>query len=225
MGKANKSARQELERLYGKECFIEKLKLREKYGEVKVYTGRNQVKKAVLKRQKQLTYHHILEKSKGGKATVENGAILSAENHVWFHQQPKERQKEMNEAFQEYKKNGLKINAVEMTIEGIKSYHQITFEEMGIGYEIIRLEDNAEEDKEFLDVTEGMSEEEIRKYEEYKKQRNERVKGKFGSEQVGGQVSEQVERPHAHIDEEWQKEILEDLEMEFNERNRGGYGR
>lgn len=203
MSKGNKSARQELERLYGKECFIEKLKLREKYGDVKVYTGRNQVKKAVLKRQKQLTYHHILEKSKGGKATVENGAILSAENHTWFHQQPKERQKEMNEAFQEYKKHGLKINAVEMTIEGIRSYHQITFEEMGIDYETISLENNTEEDREFLDVTEGMSPEEIKDYEEHKRQRNEKVKGKFGSEQI--------ERPHAHIDEEWSREIMNDV--------------
>lgn len=209
MSKGNKSARQELERLYGKECFIEKLKLREKYGEVKVYTGRNQVKKAVLKRQRQLTYHHILEKSKGGKATAENGAILSAENHTWFHQQPKERQKEMNEAFQEYKKHGLKINAVEMTIEGVRSYHQITFEEMGIGYETIRLEDNTEEDKEFLDVTEGMTEEEIKEYETLKAKRREKSYSRFPKRNDA--LDTDIERPHAHIDSEWQSEIARDV--------------
>lgn len=57
-----------------------------------------------MKRMKQLTYHHILEKRKGGKATVENGAILSVENHEWFNKQPEEVQKELNKKFQEYKK-------------------------------------------------------------------------------------------------------------------------
>ena len=71
---SNKKARQELERRYGKECFIDKLHLR-KDKRIK-YTGKSQ-----MKRMKQLTYHHILEKSKGGRATVENGALLSTENH------------------------------------------------------------------------------------------------------------------------------------------------
>ena len=44
----NKSARQELERLYGKECFIDKLHLREE--KHKRYTGKGQ-----LKQMKQLT--------------------------------------------------------------------------------------------------------------------------------------------------------------------------
>lgn len=34
---------------------------------------------------------------------VENGALLSAENHAWFHKQSIEKQNEMNKAFQEYK--------------------------------------------------------------------------------------------------------------------------
>jgi len=72
---SNKKAREELERLYGKECFIEKLHLR-KDTEPRKYTSKGQ-----MKRMKQLTYHHILEKSKGGKATVENGAILNLDNH------------------------------------------------------------------------------------------------------------------------------------------------
>lgn len=95
----NKIARKKLERLYGKECFIEKLHLRidEK--------PRRYKSKGQLKRMKQLTYHHILEKSKGGKATVENGAILSLENHIWFHSQSKQEQSYMNQAFQRYKRN------------------------------------------------------------------------------------------------------------------------
>ena len=53
---------------------------------------------------KQLTYHHIREKRNGGKATVENGALLSAENHSWFHRQSEAAQGYMNAMFQEYKR-------------------------------------------------------------------------------------------------------------------------
>lgn len=94
---SNKSARKQLERIYGKECFIDKLHLRKDTEKTK-YKGKGQ-----LKKMKQLTYHHILERSKGGKATVENGALLSNENHIWFHQQSKEKQSQMNQIFQDYK--------------------------------------------------------------------------------------------------------------------------
>ena len=57
-----------------------------------------------MKRMKQLSYHHILERSKGGKSTVENGAILSNENHIWFHKQSESKQGYLNAIFQEYKR-------------------------------------------------------------------------------------------------------------------------
>ena len=94
----NKRAKEKLIELYGAECFIEKLKLR-KYTEPKKYKGKGQ-----MKRMKQLTYHHIKMKKDGGRATVENGALLSAENHTWFHKQSPQAQTQMNEIFQEYKK-------------------------------------------------------------------------------------------------------------------------
>ena len=43
-------------------------------------------------------------KKDGGKATVENGALLSAENHNWFHRQSPQAQGYMNAIFQEYKR-------------------------------------------------------------------------------------------------------------------------
>lgn len=95
---SNKRAKEELIRRYGAECFIEKLKLR-KEATPKRYKGKGQ-----RARMKQLTYHHIKMKKDGGKATVENGALLSAENHAWFHQQTQQDQSRMNEIFQEYKK-------------------------------------------------------------------------------------------------------------------------
>lgn len=56
MSKGNKKAKEALIRLYGAECFIEKLHLRQD-AEPRKYTG-----KAQYKRMKELSYHHILEK-------------------------------------------------------------------------------------------------------------------------------------------------------------------
>ena len=218
MSAENKKARQELERLYGKESFIKKLKLRERYGEGHTYMAKNQVKKAVWYRGQQLTYHHILEKSKGGKATVENGALLSADDHQWFHKQSKERQAEMNQAFQDYKR-GVNITTFRADrVLQIQQAEQITFDELGVEYETIGLEGNTEKDMEFLEL----SEEEQAEYEKYKAERYKRMCQKFKPFK-----SEEDDTPKgkAHIDEKWQREIMEDLEMEFNERNRGGYGR
>lgn len=94
---SNKRAKEELIKIYGAECFIDKLKLRDESG--RRYTGKGQKAKM-----KQLTYHHIKMKKDGGKATVENGALLSAENHAWFHKQSEPIQHQMNELFQEYKR-------------------------------------------------------------------------------------------------------------------------
>lgn len=94
---SNKKAKQKLIERYGSIDFLDRLQI--KIPECKHYTSKGQ-----LKRMKQLTYHHIKEKSKGGDASVENGALLTDEHHVWFHQQPEEIQKELNEAFQELKK-------------------------------------------------------------------------------------------------------------------------
>ena len=97
MSGKNKRAKEELIRRYGAECFIERLHLRD--DKDRKYTGKGQ-----YKRMKQLTYHHIKMRKDGGKANVENGALLSADNHSWFHQQPIQRQREMNDMFQELKR-------------------------------------------------------------------------------------------------------------------------
>ena len=104
---------------YGAECWIDKLHLRPATAPSK-YTSKGQIK-----RMKQLTYHHILERSKGGKATEENGALLSAENHVWFHQQTKEVQRKLNQIFQEYKKRFNEENNTVMAEDRIK-YEVVT---------------------------------------------------------------------------------------------------
>lgn len=150
---SNKGAKEKLIKLYGPECFIEKLHLRKE-------TERRYTSKGQRKRMKQLTYHHILEKSKGGKATVENGALLSAENHEWFNQQSKEEQRRMNDMFQQYK-----LGVVEFTTEKVKQVVEIQLPEI---------------EEEYIEIPlEPMTEEELKIYEEHKKKRNERVFRKF----------------------------------------------
>ena len=95
---SNRAVKERLIARYGAECFIERLKLRDTSG--LRYKGKNQYKKM-----KMLTYHHIKEKSKGGKATIENGALLSAENHAWFHQQDRADRERMNQQFQDLKRD------------------------------------------------------------------------------------------------------------------------
>lgn len=95
---SNKHIKNRMVAKYGPECWIEKLHLRTDT-EPRKYTS-----KAQMKRMKMLTYHHIKEKRNGGQSTEENGALLSAENHQWFHKQPPEVQARLNQIFQEYKK-------------------------------------------------------------------------------------------------------------------------
>lgn len=86
---------------YGNKCFIEALGLRtEKEVAADIRRFKSKKQRAILD---ELTYHHIIEKCKGGKATVENGAILRNINHIWFNRLSKEKQAEINKLFQEYK--------------------------------------------------------------------------------------------------------------------------
>lgn len=94
---SNKSVKEAMIKKYGADCFIEKLKLRDT-------SGLRYRSKAQYKRMKQLTYHHIKKRSENGKTTIENGALLSAENHQWFHRQTPQKQAKMNQMFQDYKK-------------------------------------------------------------------------------------------------------------------------
>lgn len=132
---SNKRVKDEMIKIFGKRCFLEELHIRKKSEvkkEIKKFKGKCQ--RCIMD---QLTYHHILMKCKGGKATIENGAILRNINHIWLHRLPKEQQDKINELFQEYKKLfmeelsveyvddlkseiGLNIAELEVTDKGIK---------------------------------------------------------------------------------------------------------
>lgn len=71
MSKSNKSAKEALIKLYGPECFIEKLHLRPD-------TERKYKGKAQYHRMKQLTYHHIIERSKRRKGNSRERSIINS---------------------------------------------------------------------------------------------------------------------------------------------------
>lgn len=158
----NKNIKKELIKLYGPECFIEKLHLRPDD------TPRYYTSKAQMKKMKQLTYHHIKEKRNGGVATVENGALLSVENHQWFNKQPPEVQDELNKKFQEYKKCSV-VFSDDFTSDIEIKVVKITPTEQNV-------------DIEPVNIYENMTKEEIEIYKQHKKERNDKVFKKFKKE-------------------------------------------
>lgn len=111
----NRSIRKKLIELYGSECFINKLHLR--VVKPQKYKGKKQYNKM-----QRLTYHHIKAKSEGGETTIENGALLNAENHEWLHKQDKKKQDVINKMFIEYKKiaDKLRSREIPVVLEDIK---------------------------------------------------------------------------------------------------------
>lgn len=103
---SNKKTRDELIKLFGDKCWVDKLDLKPR-SIIGDYKGKS-IKR--LKKDKLLVYHHIIMKKDGGKTTISNGALMSEENHVWFHQQKQWKQDIMNNYFQQYKINCILAN-------------------------------------------------------------------------------------------------------------------
>lgn len=113
---SNKRAKEKLIERYGGIDFLDQL-------QVKIPESRTYKSKGQMKRMKQLTYHHIEERQFGGKSTVENGALLTEEHHIWLHKQPPEVKEKLNRAFQELKRR----KDQELQVETV-NIEQIPFE-------------------------------------------------------------------------------------------------
>ena len=72
--KRNAEMKRRLIGIFGYKCFIEELGIRshkEIDKDLARFKGKGQRKKMYA-----LTYHHIVEKCRGGKSSIENGALL-----------------------------------------------------------------------------------------------------------------------------------------------------
>ena len=109
MSNKNRSARKELERLYGKGCFFNRAHCAEK---IEAIGGIRTFKKFVQERKfkglpisHQITYHHLKHKSEGGKATTENGANVEEIAHQYMHSLPREQEEIINNMLRDFKLN------------------------------------------------------------------------------------------------------------------------
>jgi hypothetical protein len=108
--------------------------------------------------------HHLQHKSEKGATTVENGANVAEVAHQYMHSLPREQEEIINDMLREWK-HDFKLGVVELTTEGIKQAQVI---------------EPPEAVEECIEIPlEPMTEEELKKYEEHKRKRNERVFKKF----------------------------------------------
>lgn len=113
----NSTGRKLLEERYGKGCFMERAGIRKITKEQEQQMKRKI--KGFKKLNRQITYHHIKEKSKGGEVSIENGANLAAYNHEWLHKQPPEVVREVNKKLQEFKES-IDLMSLEVDDNGVK---------------------------------------------------------------------------------------------------------
>ena len=123
MIKSNKSAREMLEKIYGKGCMIHE-GIRS-LNPPKPLKGKFKGKSIAY----QLTYHHLKPKHLGGQATVENGANLCRTCHTWLEQLNLKEREKVNDELRAYKRNFFRIGAIEITTQGIQQAEVIEFEE------------------------------------------------------------------------------------------------
>jgi len=124
MATSNKVAREKLIAIYGKksmfqesgaEKYIEGLKrirTYKKFLEKKKFKG----KKINLK---QLQYHHMKHRSEGGRATVENGALVYDPEHSYMHSLPRQQEEIINNHIRQYKIDFMILQNMQVKDSGI----------------------------------------------------------------------------------------------------------
>lgn len=133
MSKKNSKARKALKRIYGDGCFIERMGIR-------TITGYRKIDRMI-------TFHHLKKKSKGGKATVDNGANLSWENHEWLHSLPEEQQEEINNEIRRWK-----MNYLVMKENQVQTYGEIEIPNLTKDEDCIIIETKETTQEEFIEL-------------------------------------------------------------------------
>lgn len=124
----NSEAKKELEKIYGKGCFMERAGIR--------------TIKGYRKNSRLLTYHHLRHRSENGATDIDNGAILAVENHEVLHTLPRDEEEVVNNMIRKWKINCIALQDGEVTDSMSKDFPDWTEEEE---YMIIKLEKNTKE--------------------------------------------------------------------------------
>ena len=120
---SNKEAKEKLIALYGEismfqesgaEKYIEglrRIKTYKKYLEQKRFRGK--------KISKQLQYHHLKHKSEGGRATVENGALVYDPEHSYMHSLPRKQEEIINNHLRQFKVDFMVLQNMQVKDSGV----------------------------------------------------------------------------------------------------------
>ena len=170
MSNSNRSAKKELERIYGKGCFFNRAKVAEQIeamGGIKTFKVFVQEKRFKGKPiSHQITYHHLKHKSEGGKATVENGANVEEVAHQYLHSLPRNQEEIINNMLREFK-----LNCVMMTGDGqVQEAQSISFN-FGEDVLVIPLYDNDERHNPEVARQQAEEREKTKHTKEYKKKK------------------------------------------------------
>lgn len=111
MGDGNQRAKAKLMKQFGKICMVEESGIRRIPKAVRMKI------KGYKKTDDMITFHHLVPRRKGGKATPENGALVKDYNHRWLESLPSEDRERVNDKLREYKLNFSQISVGEKGLQ------------------------------------------------------------------------------------------------------------
>lgn len=121
MSKSNKKIRILLASIFGSGCMFRKAHVEqfiEKLGIIKTYkrfkAEQHYTSKKVKILEQRLTLHHLQHRSEGGKATIENGAVINELAHRYIHSLPRNQEEIINDYLREWKRQNYQEVSIEL---------------------------------------------------------------------------------------------------------------
>lgn len=158
MSKDNKTARLELEHIYGKGCMFKRASIDDKLKhsglKIKGYkvfiSEKHYTSKKIRQLEKIMTYHHLEHKADGGKATVANGAVINELAHRYIHSLPREHEEVINDMLRDFKYSlDIRVGIMSIDDKGINMQQPVVISLDDFQFDdclVIPLEDNTIED-------------------------------------------------------------------------------
>lgn len=142
MSNDNRSARLALASIFGSGCMFKKSHAEqyvEKLGTIKTYKKYKEEKHYTSKKVKclenMMTLHHLKHKSEGGRATIQNGAIINELAHRYLHSLPRSQEEIINDYIREWKRLNYDKCQIEL-VEDIEKPYDVEMAEMEVDQEI-----------------------------------------------------------------------------------------
>lgn len=101
----NQKAKNKMIRYYGRICMVEEAGIR------KIPREERMKIKGYKKTDDMITFHHLVPRRKGGKATPENGALVKDYNHRWLESLPSAEREQVNDKLREFKMSFAQLHA------------------------------------------------------------------------------------------------------------------